>query len=63
MQIASPVWTGIQRWGAWYVALAIEKATGTRTWVVSNGDGIIKDAMGVEAIAALTDMYRFANRR
>ena len=28
----------------WYVALAIEKATGTKTWVVSNGAEIIRDA-------------------
>ncbi len=47
----------------WYVALAIEKSTGTKTWVVSNGAEIIRDARGIEGIAALTDMYRFANRR
>lgn len=47
----------------WYVAIAIEKATGTKTWVVSNGAEIIRDARGVDAIAALTDMCRFANRR
>ena len=47
----------------WYVAIAIEKATGTRTWVVSNGVEIINDARGLEAIAALTDIYRFVNRR
>ena len=47
----------------WYVAIAIEKATGTRTWVVSNGAEIINDASGLEAIAVLTDVYRFVNRR
>ena len=47
----------------WYVAIAIEKATGTRTWVVSNGVEIIDDARGLEAIAVLTDVYRFVNRR
>ena len=47
----------------WYVAIAIEKATGTRTWVVSNGAEIINDARGLEAIAILTDIYRFVNRR
>lgn len=47
----------------WYVALAIEKATGTMTWVVGNGDEIIKDARGLDAIIAITDMYRFVNRR
>ncbi len=47
----------------WYVALAIEKATGTITWVVSNGAEIIKDAKGLEAIEAITNMYRFVNRR
>ncbi len=47
----------------WYVAIAIEKATGTRTWVVSNGIDIIKDARGLDAIAVLTDMCRFVNRR
>ena len=47
----------------WYVAIAIEKATGTRTWVVSNGDEIIRDARSIEGIAVLTDMYRFVNRR
>lgn len=47
----------------WYVAIAIEKATGTRTWVVSNGVEIIDDARGLEAIAVLTDVYRYVNRR
>jgi len=41
----------------------IMKATGTKTWVVSNGAEIIRDARGIDGIAALTDMYRFANRR
>jgi hypothetical protein len=47
----------------WYVAIAIEKATGTRTWVVSNGAEIIRDTRGIEGIAVLTDIYRFVNRR
>ena len=47
----------------WYVAIAIEKATGTRTWVVSNGAEIIRDTRGIEGIAVLTDVYRFVNRR
>ena len=47
----------------WYVALAIEKATGTRTWVVSNGIEIIRDTRGIEGIAVLTDIYRYVNRR
>ena len=47
----------------WYVAIAIEKATGTRTWVVSNGAEIIGDERSLEGIAVLTDMCRFANRR
>ena len=46
----------------WYVALAREKATGTRTWVVSNGAEIIRDARGLDGILALIDMCRFANR-
>ena len=47
----------------WYVALAYEKTTGTKTWVVSNGAEIIRDARSIEGIAALTDIYRFVNRR
>ena len=46
----------------WYVAIAIEKATGTRTWVVSNGAEIIGDERSLVGIAVLTDMYRFVNR-
>jgi len=47
----------------WYVALARERATGTRTWVVSNGTEIIRDARGIDGIAVLIDMYRYVNRR
>lgn len=47
----------------WFVALAREKVTGTMTWVVSNGDEIIGDAVGVDGVATLIDMYRVANRR
>lgn len=47
----------------WFVALAREKETGTRTWVVSNGTEIIRDARGIDGIAVLTDIYRFMNSR
>ena len=47
----------------WFVAIAREKATGTMTWVVSNGAEIIRDARGLDEIAVVTDMCRFANRR
>lgn len=47
----------------WFVALAREKVTGTRTWVVSDGAEIIRDASGIDGIAVITDMCRFVNRR